>query len=208
MASSSRQRRDHRRLRTDRAGRWKRPRLADHRVRPALRTSDVLTLNGRKKWISCGQFAAVFLVFGMLGRRSVACLVPRDTAGASRRAHRRFDGVSRGGSGRASLRQRRSAVSQHRRQTWLRAVACRAGRPALRKNQHRLLGAGTPERLLRRERRLRVVAADRRQNRRRHRHDPIVDRPNGHRSGGRASVVPRAPAARRTIISPRPSKRP
>jgi alkylation response protein AidB-like acyl-CoA dehydrogenase len=42
---------------------------------------DVLTLNGRKKWISCGQFAGVFLVFGMMGPRSVACLVPRDTAG-------------------------------------------------------------------------------------------------------------------------------
>lgn len=42
---------------------------------------DVLVLNGRKKWISCGQFAAVFLVFGMMGQRSVACLVPRDASG-------------------------------------------------------------------------------------------------------------------------------
>jgi alkylation response protein AidB-like acyl-CoA dehydrogenase len=40
-----------------------------------------LILNGTKKWISCGQFAAVFLVFGTLGRRSVACLVPRETPG-------------------------------------------------------------------------------------------------------------------------------
>jgi alkylation response protein AidB-like acyl-CoA dehydrogenase len=40
-----------------------------------------LTLNGSKKWISCGQFAAVFLVFGTLGNRSVACLVPRDSPG-------------------------------------------------------------------------------------------------------------------------------
>ena len=35
-----------------------------------------LILNGTKKWISCAQFAAVFLVFGNLGQRSVACLVP------------------------------------------------------------------------------------------------------------------------------------
>jgi glutaryl-CoA dehydrogenase (non-decarboxylating) len=40
-----------------------------------------LILNGTKKWISCAQFAAVFLVFGTLGRRSVACLVPRETPG-------------------------------------------------------------------------------------------------------------------------------
>ena len=40
-----------------------------------------LILNGTKKWISCAQFAAVFLVFGTLGRRSVACVVPRETPG-------------------------------------------------------------------------------------------------------------------------------
>jgi len=38
-------------------------------------------LNGGKKWISCGQFAGVFLVFGMLGPRTVACVVPRDAPG-------------------------------------------------------------------------------------------------------------------------------
>jgi len=38
-------------------------------------------LNGTKKWISCGQFAAVYLVFGMLGQRSVACIVPRTSPG-------------------------------------------------------------------------------------------------------------------------------
>jgi glutaryl-CoA dehydrogenase (non-decarboxylating) len=43
--------------------------------------SDHLILNGTKKWISCGQFAAVFLVFGTLGRCSVACIVPRETPG-------------------------------------------------------------------------------------------------------------------------------
>jgi alkylation response protein AidB-like acyl-CoA dehydrogenase len=42
---------------------------------------DSLILNGSKKWISCAQFAAVFLVFGTLGRHSVACLVPRETPG-------------------------------------------------------------------------------------------------------------------------------
>ncbi len=40
-----------------------------------------LVLNGAKKWISCGQFASLFLVFGKLGDRSLACLVPRETPG-------------------------------------------------------------------------------------------------------------------------------
>ena len=40
-----------------------------------------LLLNGSKKWISCAQFAELFLVFGMLGQRSVACVVPRDAPG-------------------------------------------------------------------------------------------------------------------------------
>jgi alkylation response protein AidB-like acyl-CoA dehydrogenase len=40
-----------------------------------------LILNGTKRWISCAQFAAVFLVFGTLGGRSVACVVPRNTPG-------------------------------------------------------------------------------------------------------------------------------
>ena len=42
---------------------------------------DSFILNGNKKWISCAQFAALFLVFGTLGRRPVACLVPRETPG-------------------------------------------------------------------------------------------------------------------------------
>jgi alkylation response protein AidB-like acyl-CoA dehydrogenase len=42
---------------------------------------DSLALNGGKKWISCGQFASLFLVFGKLGDRSLACLVPRETPG-------------------------------------------------------------------------------------------------------------------------------
>jgi alkylation response protein AidB-like acyl-CoA dehydrogenase len=40
-----------------------------------------LVLNGGKKWISCGQFAGLFLVFGKLDQRPVACLVPRNTPG-------------------------------------------------------------------------------------------------------------------------------
>jgi len=43
--------------------------------------ADTLVLNGTKKWISCAQFAAVFLVFGMLGPRSVACVVPKGARG-------------------------------------------------------------------------------------------------------------------------------
>ena len=42
---------------------------------------DGFILNGVKKWISCGQIAGVFLVFGKLGHLPVACLVPRDAAG-------------------------------------------------------------------------------------------------------------------------------
>lgn len=40
-----------------------------------------LVLNGEKKWISCGQMADVFLVFGKLEQKPVACLVPRKSAG-------------------------------------------------------------------------------------------------------------------------------
>src|SRR5882672_10875815 len=42
---------------------------------------DHFILNGSKKWISCAQIAAVFLVFGKVAHRSVACLVPRDSPG-------------------------------------------------------------------------------------------------------------------------------
>jgi glutaryl-CoA dehydrogenase (non-decarboxylating) len=40
-----------------------------------------LILNGHKKWISCAQFADLFLVFGMIGQCSVACLITRGTPG-------------------------------------------------------------------------------------------------------------------------------
>jgi alkylation response protein AidB-like acyl-CoA dehydrogenase len=40
-----------------------------------------LILNGVKKWISCAQFASLFLVFGKLGQHSAACVVPRETPG-------------------------------------------------------------------------------------------------------------------------------
>jgi alkylation response protein AidB-like acyl-CoA dehydrogenase len=42
---------------------------------------DHFILNGSKKWISCAQFAGVFLVFGKLDGRPVACLVPRSIPG-------------------------------------------------------------------------------------------------------------------------------
>ena len=41
----------------------------------------MLEVNGVKRWISCGQFAGVFLVFGRLEGRPAACLVPRETPG-------------------------------------------------------------------------------------------------------------------------------
>lgn len=40
-----------------------------------------LVLSGEKKWISCGQLADVFLVFGKLDEKPAACLVPRESAG-------------------------------------------------------------------------------------------------------------------------------
>lgn len=47
------------------------------------REGEDFVLNGAKKWISCAQFAGVFLVFATLGQDSVACLVPRDSPGLS-----------------------------------------------------------------------------------------------------------------------------
>ena len=48
-------------------------------------SGDALVLNGVKRWISCAQFAGVFLVFGNVNgngqRQPAACLVPRDTPG-------------------------------------------------------------------------------------------------------------------------------
>lgn len=38
-------------------------------------------LNGTKRWISCAQFAKVFLVFGHMGGRSAACIIPRESPG-------------------------------------------------------------------------------------------------------------------------------
>ena len=42
---------------------------------------DGLVLNGCKRWITCAQRAAVFLVFGKLEGSAVACIVPRDSPG-------------------------------------------------------------------------------------------------------------------------------
>ncbi len=43
--------------------------------------SDEITINGSKKWISCAQFAGVFLVFGKLDNQATAFIVPRNTSG-------------------------------------------------------------------------------------------------------------------------------
>jgi len=44
-------------------------------------TDDSFILNGKKQWITCGQYAGIFLVFGKLGQCSVACLVAPGTPG-------------------------------------------------------------------------------------------------------------------------------
>ena len=43
--------------------------------------SDSLRLSGVKRWITCGQIAGVFLVFGKLEEQPVACIVPRESPG-------------------------------------------------------------------------------------------------------------------------------
>ena len=40
-----------------------------------------LILSGEKKWITSGQRAGVFLVFGKLDQKPLACLVPRESDG-------------------------------------------------------------------------------------------------------------------------------
>jgi alkylation response protein AidB-like acyl-CoA dehydrogenase len=45
------------------------------------RKNSSLVLNGQKKWISYGEIARVFLVFGKLDEEFVACLVPREAVG-------------------------------------------------------------------------------------------------------------------------------
>jgi alkylation response protein AidB-like acyl-CoA dehydrogenase len=42
---------------------------------------DVLVLSGSKCWITCGQLAKLFLVFGKLAGQPVACLVPSNARG-------------------------------------------------------------------------------------------------------------------------------
>lgn len=45
------------------------------------KNSDKYILNGTKKWISYGQSAGVYLVFGKVDGKALACLVPRDSDG-------------------------------------------------------------------------------------------------------------------------------
>ena len=171
-------------------------------------TGDRLILNGHKKWISCAQFADG--VSGVWEARATVrsrAWCPGTLPVFASNLSRDLMGFRAAGLARAPLRRRGSAISQPRRQTWFRAVARRAGRLALRKNQHGLLGAGTSERMFRRKHRLRGHAEDRRQDRGRHRDDPIVDCQNGHRFGGRRVSCATAPAARKTIIFPKPLKR-
>lgn len=49
-------------------------------LRPSYR-GDGLILRGEKRWITSGQRAGVFLVFGKLDQQPLACLVPRESEG-------------------------------------------------------------------------------------------------------------------------------
>ncbi len=66
--------------------------------------SGSLILSGQKKWISYGQLAGLFLVFGKLGQESVACLVPRDAAGLEVEPIREMLGFKAAGLAQITLR--------------------------------------------------------------------------------------------------------
>lgn len=55
------------------------------------------TLRGEKRWISCGQFAGVFLVFGHAAGKPIACLVPRESPGFEIEPIRELLGFRAGG---------------------------------------------------------------------------------------------------------------
>ena len=66
-------------------------------------SGDDLVLNGEKKWISCAQLADVFLIFGKLEEKTLACLVPRDSAGLAIEPIQNLLGFRAGGLGRLSF---------------------------------------------------------------------------------------------------------
>ena len=111
-------------------------------------TDDSLILNGKKQWISCGQHAGIFLVFGKLGKRSIACLVPAATPGLEVEPIHGLMGFRAAGLARAHFQQCEGAISRHRRQAWFCLITCRTGWFAVRENQHRLLGIGAFEGML------------------------------------------------------------
>ncbi|MBU1169048.1 MAG: acyl-CoA dehydrogenase family protein [Proteobacteria bacterium] len=49
----------------------------------AVLSGDVYVLNGKKKWISCGQIAGLFLIVAQCDGKPSAFLVPKDTPGFS-----------------------------------------------------------------------------------------------------------------------------
>jgi alkylation response protein AidB-like acyl-CoA dehydrogenase len=46
-----------------------------------MQNGDEIMLNGHKKWISYGQVADLFLIFGKLEDKSLACLIPKSVPG-------------------------------------------------------------------------------------------------------------------------------
>ncbi len=115
---------------------------------------DGLILSGEKKWITCGQRAGVFLVFGKLEQKPLACLVPREGDGFEIEPIKDLMGFR--AAGLAQLRFHDVPIP----------AANVVGKPGfalshvapvglqVRENQHRLLGVGTPSRLLRGKHRL------------------------------------------------------
>lgn len=65
---------------------------------------DCLVLNGKKQWITFGQHAGIFLVFGKLGQRSIACLVSGDAAGLEIEAVRGLMGFRAAGLAKLTFR--------------------------------------------------------------------------------------------------------
>jgi alkylation response protein AidB-like acyl-CoA dehydrogenase len=63
-----------------------------------------LRLNGVKRWITCSQFADVFLVFGKLEQQPIACIVPRESPGLTVEPIRELMGFRAAGLGTITFR--------------------------------------------------------------------------------------------------------
>ena len=160
---------------------------------------DHLILNGTKQWISYGQLAQVFLVFGKLDEKFVACLVQRESAGVEIEPIREMLGFRAAGLARIKFHE----VEISSRRNWqsrFRFVPHCAGRPSIWKNQHCLLGLGTPKKLFQREYFSCCYSQGRKSMRGRYWNDPVVAGKDGDRPGsGALPLLCRLPGRRSAL---------